>query len=414
MIDTLFNIINNFSAWLISKGISPNMAPFVRLLIVLSILFVILFIVDFIVKKILREGVKKVFLKTKNKWDDVLIDKRVFAKLAHLFPAVILNGSISFVLIDFPFWISIIEKFVHIYIIIIFLMVAVSTFNALEYYFSNAKKFKDKPIESYFQLAKLLCYFITGIFILSIILGKSPIYLLGAFGAISAILLLIFKDTILGFVASIQIATNDMVRVGDWVEISKYGADGDVMKITLNTVKVKNWDNTITTIPTYALVSDSFKNWRGMQETGARRIKRHIYIRPKSIAFADAKMIEKFKHFQLVESYVSKRQKEIESSNASLKVNKTETINGRNMTNIGIFREYAELYLKNHQEINENMTLMVRQLQSSQYGLPIEIYCFASTIDWVEYEGIQSDILDHLMAAASSFGLEIYELSVTE
>jgi len=414
MIDSIFSITNNLSSWLINHGISPESAPFVRLIIMLTALFVILFIVDFVAKKIMREGVKKIFLKTKNKWDDVLIEKRVFAKLAHVFPAVILNGSISFVLIDFPFWISITERVVHIYIIIIFLLVAVSAFNALEYYFSNAKKFKDKPIESYFQLAKLLSYFVAGIFILSIILNKSPIYLLGAFGAISAILLLIFKDTILGFVASIQIATNDMVRVGDWVEMEKYGADGDVLKITLNTVKVKNWDNTITTIPTYALVSDSFKNWRGMQETGARRIKRHIDISPKSIAFADAQMLEKFKHFQLVENYVSERQKEIETSNTSLQIDKTATINGRNMTNIGVFRQYAELYLRNHQEINENMTLMVRQLQSNQYGLPLEIYCFAKTTEWVKYEGIQSDILDHLMAAASCFSLEIYELRASE
>lgn len=413
MIDSIFSIANNFSDWLISLGISVEMAPFVRLLIMLIIFFVLLFIVDFVTKKIMREGVKKIFTKTKNKWDDVLIEKRVFAKLAHVFPAIIVSWSIDFVLIDFPFWITLVERAIDIYIIIVFLTVAVAFFNALEFYFSNTSKFKDKPIESYFQLAKLICYFITGILILSIVLGKSPIYLLGAFGAMTAVLLLIFRDTILGFVASIQIATNDMVRVGDWVEMEKYGADGNVIKITLNTVKVKNWDNTITTIPTYALVSDSFKNWRGMQETGARRIKRHIYIRPTSIAFANNEMIKKFKHFQLVEPYVNNLQKEIETSNASLKIDKTATINGRNMTNIGVFRQYAELYLRSHQEINADMTLMVRQLQSNQYGLPLEIYCFARTTDWVEYEGIQSDIMDHLMAAASSFGLEIYELNAT-
>ncbi|MBL4668966.1 MAG: mechanosensitive ion channel [Flavobacteriales bacterium] len=413
MIENIFSITNNFSNWLISKGISDDAAPFVRLVIVLFVLFVLLFIVDFVAKKIMREGVRKIFTKTKNKWDDVLIDKRVFAKLAHIFPAALFNLSIHFVFVDFPIWISISEKIIHIYIIIILLAVAVSAFNALEYYFSNSKKFKDKPIESYFQLAKLVSYFVTGIYILSIILGKSPIYLLGAFGAMTAILLLIFKDTILGFVASIQIATNDMVRVNDWVEMEKYGADGNIIKITLNTVKVKNWDNTITTIPTYALVSDSFKNWRGMQETGARRIKRHINIRPASIKFTDVQMLEKFKKFQLVAPYISQRQTEIENSNTTLSIDKAETINGRNLTNIGIFREYAELYLRNHSQINENMTLMVRQLQSNQYGLPLEIYCFAKTIDWVKYEGIQSDILDHLIAAAGFFDLEVYELSVT-
>ena len=410
MIDNILSITGNLTNWLINHNVSPKMATALRLLIVLAILFAALFVVDFIVKKILREGVKKIFLKTKNKWDDVLIDKRVFAKLAHLFPAIILKWSIQFILIDYPFWIPLVEKTIDIYIIVVFSMVAVSAFNALEVYFSMSEKYKDKPIESYFQLAKLIVYFIAGILILSLILDKSPFYLLGAFGAMTAVLLLIFRDTILGFVASIQIATNDMVRVGDWVEMEKYGADGTIEKITLNTVKVKNWDNTITTIPTYALVSDSFKNWRGMQETGARRIKRHIYISPRSIHFIDQAAIEKFQHFQLIEHYVKERQQEIETANTTNHANKKEVINGRNLTNIGIFRQYAELYLKSHKEINEDMTLMVRQLQSNQYGLPIEIYCFASTVDWVEYEIIQSDILDHLMAAASSFGLEIYEL----
>ncbi len=413
MLNNIINTTKNLSGWLIKQGVSQETAPYLRLLIMVVVLLFLLGIVDFIAKNILREGVKKIFLKTKNKWDDVLIEKRVFAKLSHFFPAILLSWSIGFVFLDFPYLITAIEKIIHIYIIIVFTSVAVAVFNALEYYFSNAKKFKDKPIESYFQLARLIIYFIAGIFILSLVLGKSPIYLMGAFGAMTAVGLLIFKDTILGFVASIQIATNDMVRVGDWVEMEKYGADGNITKITLNTVKVKNWDNTITTIPTYALVSDSFKNWRGMQETGARRIKRHIYIRPNSISFADTVMLEKFKHFQLIEAYVSERQQLIEAENSSLKIDKSENINGRNMTNIGVFRQYAELYLINHPEINEEMTLMVRQLQSNQYGLPIEIYCFATTTEWEVYEGIQSDILDHLIAAASSFGLEIYELSTS-
>jgi miniconductance mechanosensitive channel len=202
-----------------------------------------------------------------------------------------------------------------------------------------------------------------------------------------------------------------MLRVDDWLEMSKYGADGDVIKITLNTVKVRNWDKTITTIPTYALVSESFKNWRGMEDTGARRIKRHIYIRPKSIEFVDVKMLDKFRHFQLLESYIIERQKEIEEYNSVNNTDKKETINGRNLTNIGVFRKYGELYLLNHKEVNNDLTLMVRQLQSNQYGLPLEIYCFANTTEWVEYENIQSDIMDHLLASAESFGLEVYELN---
>ena len=413
MINQFFTTVNNLSSWLINHGISKGNAPLMRLLIMFVAFSILLFIVDFIAKKILREGAKKFFLKTRNKWDDVLIEKRVFAKLSHFFPAIIVQLSIPFVLQDYNNWIPLFKNITTIYIIIVFLMVIVAVINALEYYFSNAKRFRDKPIESYAQLVNLIVYFVAGILILSIILGKSPIYLLGAFGAMTAVLLLIFRDTILGFVASIQIATNDMVRVGDWVGMEKYGADGNVIKISLNTVKVKNWDNTITTIPTYALVSDSFKNWRGMQETGARRISRHIYIRPSSIQFANEEMLEKFKHFELIQDYIQNKQEEIKLFNSESAINKSETINGRNMTNIGVFRQYAELYLRNHKEINQDLTLMVRQLQSDQYGLPIEIYCFAATTEWLKYEAIQADIFDHLMASASSFGLEIYELSVT-
>jgi len=407
----MIEVFNDFSGWLISQGVNEDIAHYVRLSILLGVLTALLFIIEFIARKIVVGGVKRIFTLTTNKWDDVLVEKKVFNRLAHLFPAMAVYWLAPFVFIDFQFLTPIILKFVDVYVVGVILMVFISFFNALEYYFSNSKKFKDKPIESYFQLAKLIAYFIAGIFILSVLLGKSPIYLLSAFGAMTAIIMLIFKDTILGFVASIQIAANDMLRVDDWLEMSKYGADGDVIKITLNTVKVRNWDKTITTIPTYALVSESFKNWRGMEDTGARRIKRHIYIRPKSIEFVDVKMLDKFRHFQLLESYIIERQKEIEEYNSINNTDKKETINGRNLTNIGVFRKYGELYLLNHKEVNNDLTLMVRQLQSNQYGLPLEIYCFANTTEWVEYENIQSDIMDHLLASAESFGLEVYELN---
>ena len=407
----MFEIFTDFSGWLIKQGINEDIAHYVRFIVLLGALITLLFIVEFIARKIVVEGVKRIFKLTTNKWDDVLVEKKVFNSLAHLIPAMALNLLAPSVFIDFQFLTPIIHKLVEVYVIGVILMVFISIFKALEHYFSNSKKFKDKPIESYFQLAKLIAYFIAGIFILSVALGKSPIYLLSAFGAMTAIIMLIFKDTILGFVASIQIAANDMLRVDDWLEMSKYGADGDVIKITLNTVKVRNWDKTITTIPTYALVSESFKNWRGMQDTGARRIKRHIYFRSKSIGFVDVKMLDKFLHFQLLESYIIDRQKEIETHNSVNNTDKKEIINGRHLTNIGVFRKYAEQYLISHKEVNNDLTLMVRQLQSNQYGLPLEIYCFANTTEWVEYENIQSDIMDHLFASAESFGLEVYELN---
>ena len=322
-----------------------------------------------------------------------------------------MHWSAPFLLRDFDFITPAFHKGVEIYVNIIILAVFISFFNALEFYFSNSKKFKDKPIESYFQLAKLTSYFIGGIFILSILLGKSPIYLLSAVGAVSAVLLLIFKDTILGFVASIQIAANDMLRVDDWVEMEKYGADGDVLKITLNTVKVRNWDKTITTIPTYAFVSDSFKNWRGMQETGARRIKRHIYIRPSSIKFLNKDSIIEIEKIQLIKDYLISRQTEIDDFNTKTGADKVFDLNGRNQTNIGVFRKYLENYLEQHTKIRRDLTLMVRQLQSNQYGVPMEIYCFSNTTVWTEYEAIQGDIFDHVIAASKYFKLEVYELN---
>ncbi|MBL4653989.1 MAG: mechanosensitive ion channel [Flavobacteriales bacterium] len=407
----MIEIIKDFTSWLITQGVNQDVAHYVRLAILLGILTILLFVVEFVARKFVVGGVRRVFKLTSNKWDDILVEKKVFIRLAHLFPAMVINWATPFVFDDFQFLIPIIYKLVEVYVVGVFLMVIISFLNALEFYFSNSKKFKDKPIESYFQLVKLIAYFIAGIFILSIAIGKSPIYLLSAFGAMTAIVMLIFKDTILGFVASIQVAANDMLRVDDWLEMPKYGADGDVIKISLTTVKVRNWNKTITTIPTYALVSESFKNWRGMQDTGARRIKRHMYIRPKSIRFVDANMLEKFGCFQLLENYLLSRQKEIEEFNSTSNSNKKETINGRNLTNIGVFRKYVELYLRNNKNVNHDLTLMVRQLQSNQYGLPLEIYCFANTTEWIEYEEIQSDIMDHLLAASESFGLEIYELS---
>jgi miniconductance mechanosensitive channel len=411
MIEKLLMMTDDFTGFLINYGVDTDIVHYMRLAILSIALILLIVLVNFLAKKVIVEGVKRVFSFTKNKWDDVLIEKKVFNQLAHLVPAYILNMVTPSLFIDFPFWISYMNNAISIYVIIVVLMVALSFFNALEFYFSSSKKFKDKPIESYFQLAKLIFYFISGIFILSILIGKSPIYLLSAFGAMTAVILLLFKDTILGFVASIQIAANDMLKVGDWVEMNKYGADGDVVKITLNTVKVKNWDNTITTIPTYAFVSDSFKNWRGMQEIGSRRIKRHIFIRPNTIKFINNEMIKDFEDFQLITDYLQKVKKDIQSYNVDMKADKSATVNGRNLTNIGVFRKYLELYIANHNMVNQNMTLMVRQMQPNQFGVPLEVYCFAKTTEWVKYENIQSDIMDHIISATSSFGLEVYELN---
>ncbi|MBL4938829.1 MAG: mechanosensitive ion channel family protein [Lutibacter sp.] len=296
-----------------------------------------------------------------------------------------------------------------IFIIIVAAEICSSFFNSAKEILLQSKRFKDKPIGSFTQLGKILVYAITIILIISIVINKSPLFLLSGLGAMAAILLLVFKDSILGFVASIQLSGNDMVRVGDWVTVSNYGADGDVIEINLTTIKVQNFDKTITTIPTYAFISDAFTNWRGMEDSAGRRIKRALNIKIESIKFCSPEMLEQFKKYHLITNYIEEQQKVISDYNTKHNANKSELINGRHLTNVGLFRIYVEEYLKYNPNINSEMTCMVRQLRPTEYGLPIEIYAFSKNKAWTKYEAIMADIFDHLFAATSNFELEIFE-----
>lgn len=396
-----------FIDWLIQKGISADNAESLWFVSLVLSLLLGTFISYFITQKVLLNIIAHFFKKTKNQWDDLLVEKKVLKPLAQIVPALFLFWATPYVFQSFPFITDIISKFSEVYIIIVVAVIVSLFLNAIKEILRTYEVFKSKPIDSYFQLIKIILYIIVGIFVLSILLDKSPIYFLSAFGAATAIILLVFKDTILGFVASIQISAHDMVRVGDWVQMDKYGADGNVLQITLNTVKIKNWDHTISTIPTYAFVSDSFRNWRGMEESGGRRIKRKIFLKPSSIRYCKEDDIESFKKFSILKSYIEEKQNEISAYNASLGIEKTTILNGRNLTNIGIFRKYTEIYLHQKKEIRKDMTLIVRQLEATEYGVPIEIYCFTNTTAWKEYEGIQSDIFDHLLAAVPQFNLEL-------
>lgn len=406
--------VDNLTNWLINKGINAEIAHYFRVLVMLIILAIVIYVVNVIAKRVIIKYVNRLVSMTKNKWDDGLANENVFERLSELIPILIAIWAIPVILKDFKFLIPFTLKIIDLYTIWTLMQVLLSVISALRHYFMNETKFKDKPIDSYFQVLQLVAYFIGGVFFLSVIINEEPAVVLGTFGAISAVLLLVFKDTILGFVASIQISANDTLRVNDWLEMSKYGADGVVTAITLNTVKVKNWDNTITTIPTYALVSDSFKNWRSMQDSGARRIKRHIFIRPNSVQFLTQEKLIDLNDLSLITPFLSERQAEIEQHNTKVSANKTELANGRNMTNLGVFRKYAELYLRCNLNVSRDHTLMVRQLQPNQYGIPVEVYCFANTVVWTEYESIQSDIMDHLLAVASRFNLKVYELQVND
>lgn len=357
----------------------------------------------------MRKFVGAFIRKTPTKWDDYLIKHKLFRTLALLVAVIILNATVSKIFEDFPLWEDFIQKLVDMYFLYVIVRIIVTFLKGSEDFLSESEMFVEKPIASYFQLGRILLYIGGFILALSILLGKSPLVFIGAFGAFAAVLLLVFKDTILGLVASVQISANDMVRVGDWVEMPKYDADGDVVAINLNTVKVVNWDKTITTVPTHYFITDSFKNWRGMQESGGRRIKRTLHINMGTVRFVDTQLRENFQKFHLIGDYISERQVEIESFNTKHSLDTTTLINGRRMTNIGVFRKYIQTYLEKHPGINQDMTLLVRQMESTQYGVPIEIYCFTSSVKWADYEMVQSDIFDHLFASASLFGLEIFQ-----
>lgn len=394
---------------LVNMGVPDTLAIYLRLFLFLLILFLFSWLAFQLTKKVFIRNIYRLFKKTSIKWDDLLVENKVFNNVAHVIPAVIVRIMAPVIFANFEKVLPVVVKLTDSYLIIVGMTILAAFLKVIEYSLSKNEIFKDKPLTSYFQLIKILLYIVALILVLSVLLGKSPLYFLSAFGAISAILLLIFKDTILGLVASVQISANDMVHVGDWVEMPKFNADGDVKAINLNTVKVQNWDKTITTIPTYYFITDSFKNWRGMQQSGGRRIKRSVFLDAHSVKFVDPEMRERLKKYSLISNYVEKRQQEIELYNSSNQMDTSVLINGRRMTNIGVFRKYIENYLKNHPRINQKMTIMVRQLAMESKGIPMEIYCFTNTTAWLEYEEIQSDIFDHLYSTVSFFDLDIFQ-----
>lgn len=406
-------MVDSFQIWLDGllrgSGIDNEVIPALRVVIMFIALILIAFISFYIAKHFIVRLINSFFARTTTKWDDILIQFKVFDKVAHIIPAFIIKALAPVVFADYENLLPFIAKVTDVYILIAIVMIVMAMLKGAEFLLSSSPLFKNKPLASYFQLTRIIIYIGVAILVLSVLMGRSPLYFLSAFGAMTAILLLVFKDTILGLVASVQISSNDMIRVGDWVEMPKYNADGDVLAINLNTVKIKNWDKTVTTVPTFYFITDSFKNWRGMQESGGRRIKRSLYINKKSVKFVDQKLKERFERFYLVKDYIKQRQKEIDEFNAKYDFDSEEMVNGRRMTNIGVFREYTHSFLKNHKGINQEMFVLVRQLQPDSTGLPIEIYCFTKSVEWADYEGVQADIFDHLLAAASHFDLEVFQ-----
>ncbi|HPJ46708.1 MAG TPA: mechanosensitive ion channel [Tenuifilaceae bacterium] len=405
-----YPFLENFEQWLQSVGLTPELAQFSKVAISIVAIIVIAILANYITKKIIVAGLTKLSRKTKSVWDDYLVERKVLRKLSHLAPALVIQFTIGVALYDYsPSITLLVEKFTYIYIAAVCVLVLSSFLDAMHDIYQTLEVSKTRPIKGYVQLIKIVVYIFGGIIVISILFNKNPMNLLVGMGASAAILMLVFKDTILGLVASVQVSANNMVKPGDWIEMPSRKADGTVLEITLNTVKVQNWDRTISTIPTYALVSESFTNWKGMEESDGRRIKRSIYIDMRSVKFCPPELIEKLKRIHFVKDYIEQRSKEIEEFNVKMGYDTTMPVNGRRMTNLGIFRRYLEFYLKNNPKINQGATLMVRQLQPTEQGIPIEIYCFSTEKAWVIYEGVQADIFDHVLSVVPEFELRIFQ-----
>jgi len=398
----LIKIINY---WLVFYGVNEKLSLYLSNLIAVAGIILISLLADIITKKLLLKVLKVYVAKSKNKWDDILLEKKVFGRLAHIAPMLVIHAFAPL----FPAYQSWIERFAFSYIIIIVLLAFGRLLDAVNVIYGNYEVSKIKPIKGYLQVIKIFAYVVGSILIVSVIIDRSPWILLSGIGAATAVILLVFQNSLLGFVASIQLSENNMLQIGDWIEMSAYGADGDVIDISLHTVKVQNWDNTITTIPTHALISESFKNYRRMQESGGRRIKRSIYIDITSIKFCTEEMLEEFKKIDYIQEYLANKKTEIETFNSANDIDPSNIVNGRHLTNIGTFRIYVEHYLRNHPKIHQEMIQMVRQLQPTENGLPIEIYVFTNDTAWVNYEAIQSDIFDHILAVIPEFHLRIYQ-----
>ena len=358
-----------------------------------------------LMRYVVLKAIFHLFEKTSTKLDDILIEKGFLNRLSYIIPLVIIYNLFDHLIGSY----QIINRLLLSIIAIVVVASINSLLSVLNDIYNQSKYSNNINVKSYFQIIRLILNLFSIIIIIAILSGQSPFYLLSGIGALTAVLMLVFKDTILSFVSSIQINSNDLFKIGDWVEAPQFGADGDVIDIALHTIKIQNWDKTISIIPTHKLIDSSFKNWRGMSDSGGRRIKRSINIDMNSIKFCNQEMIEKFKSITIISKYIDNKLSEISKHNASLSNNNKSTINERALTNIGTFRAYIKAYLKNNKNIHENMTFLVRQLSPKENGLPIQIYVFSNNTNWIEYEEIQSDIFDHLIASLNEFDLKIYQ-----
>ena len=382
-------------------------------LIVISILVLLLaYLADYLTKHVLVVSITRMVRKSKAKWDDALVNRRVMHRLSHLAPAIIIYIALRIGLEEFPGIRSFFLTTVQIYIIFIVLLTVDALLSAFHDIYQTYPMSRERPIKGYMQVAKIIIHSIGGILILSLIIGKSPTAILASLGALAAVLILVFRDTLLGFVSSIQLSANKMVKPGDWISMPERNADGIVLEITVNTVKIRNWDKTISTVPTHALINESFQNWKGMEESKGRRIARSIHIDIKSIQFCTEEMLERFKKFNMIRDYINQKQEEIEAFNQAQGITDEDTVSRRRLTNVGVFRKYVETYLEKHPKVHPGelpYIIMVRHLQPTERGLPIQIYVFSKEFQWKRYEQVQADIFDHILAVVPEFDLRIFQ-----
>lgn len=389
---------------------NDTVASYLSLLINIIILSIIVYGIYLFCRFVLVTVMAIVAKRTKTKFDDLLISNETAKYMSHLIPLIYIYKTVPIILNDFTSWETIFGRLVAVYIILLTLWIINSILKAIRDHLKSKSEYSDKPIDSYVQVIMILLWILGLTIIVAKIFDVKPDTLFKTIGAVSAIIILIFRDSILGFVASVQVSINDMVRIGDWITMEKFGADGDVIEINLSTVKVRNFDHTTTTIPTYSLISDSFRNWRGMISSDGRRIKRHILIKTSSIKFLNEEELDEYKKIHLIKNYIEKKVKDINNHNSIHHVDKSLAINGRNLTNLGLFRKYLTVYLENYPGLNKDMILMVRHLQPTEKGIPIEIYAFSKDKRWLNYEYIMSDIFDHVLASVNYFDLEVFEM----
>lgn len=407
--ELLRTISRSFSEWLVDQGLNNEISIILSDYVWLIGVALLAWIAYYFVKKVLYNFLQRLVKRSSNQIDDILLEQKLFRRVSYYAPALVIYKIAPWVISGYVGMAFFITRVMEAYMLMVTILVIESFFNSIHHVYSTTEMSKSRPIKGFIQVAKIFVYAIGFIILLSWLLGQKPLALLGGLGALSAVLMLVFKDSILGFVAGIQLSANQMVQIGDWISMPKYDVDGSVIDISLTTVKIQNWDNTISMVPTYNLISDSVKNYRGMQESGARRIARSINLNMNSVKFCTPEMLERFERIHYIEDYVRRKEDELNSYNSTNNIDSSIVVNGRRQTNIGVFRVYVSEYIKNHPRIRKDLTILVRQMPLSELGLPIQIYCFTDTTVWIEYEQIQSDIFDHLLAILPYFDLQVFQ-----